>query len=169
MPSIDETVTLRPENASQPRQSARGRLTSLVLEMAETPESDAALLDALRALLDEVVALDVRFPFELAVHLQEELGRSRVAAVVLVEASNRCFGARRRLGRTIALPLSLRPLMHRALCAPADAAYALAWQVSRYGWVVPALLRATLSEVLSTGRTVVDAPRHVGDSQAAPV
>ena len=165
MPSIDETVTLRPENATQPRLSARGRLTSLVLEMAETPEADAAL----RALLDEVVALDVRFPFELAVHLQEELGRSRVAAVVLVEASNRCFGARRRSGRTIALPLSLRPLMHRALCAPADAAYALAWQVSRYGWVVPALLRATLSEVLSAGRSVGDAPRDVGDSQAAPV
>lgn len=132
--------------------SARGRLTAAVLALAEQPETDVALLTRTRVALDEVLAADARFPFHLAAYVTERLDRPRVAVALLVEASNRVVEARRRAGRPGSAPPSLRPLVHRIVRSPVDAAYAMAWQVRHFGWSMPTVLRASLSDVLQRTR-----------------
>lgn len=132
--------------------SARGRLTAAVLALAEHPEADAALLTRTREALEEVLAADARFPFHLAAYVTERLGRPRVAVALLVEASNRVVEARRKAGRLATAPPSLRPLVHRIVRSPGDAAYAMAWQVRHFGWAMPTVLRASLSDVLQRTR-----------------
>lgn len=142
--------------------SARGRLTAAVTALAEQPETDAALLARAREALDEVLTADARFPFHLAAYVTERLHRPRVAVALLVEASNRVVEARRRAGRPATAPPSLRPLVHRIVRTPSEAAYAMAWQVRHFGWAMPTILRASLSDVLQRTRD------QEGDEEADP-
>lgn len=143
--------------------SARGRLTAAVLALAERPESDAGLLSRTRDVLDEVLVADARFPFHLAAYVTERLDRPRVAVALLVEASNRVVDVRRRAGRVATAPLSLRTLVRRIVRGPGDAAYAMAWQVRHFGWGMPSMLRASLTDVLQRTREPQD-----GDDEADP-
>jgi hypothetical protein len=129
--------------------SARGRLTATVLDLAEQPSPETlGQLAELRDTLDDVLALDCRFPFHLAAFVKEKIGRSRLAVALLVEAANRVGESRRRAGRNSGLPFALRPLVHRIVHTPGEAAYAMAYQVRNFGWAMPTPLRVALTDVV---------------------
>lgn len=146
--------------------SPRGRLTATLLALAEEQQTDASInLSDLADVLDEVLALDCRFPFHLAAFVKEKIGRTRVAVALLVEAANRVGESRRRAGRSMVLPFALRPLVHRIVGTAADAAYAMAYQVRHFGWAMPTPLRLSLTEVLHRSG---DTSLNVDDADPAP-
>lgn len=152
--------------------SARGRLTATILDCAQRQDEGSTNLSEIRVTLDEVLVHDCRFPFHLAAYVKERCGCTRVAIALLVEAANRVGVARRRAGRPCVLPFALRPLVHRVVRTPSEAAYAMAYQVRHFGWAMPTPLRAALTEVVhrngGTSRICADgeeavsrAPRRV--------
>lgn len=143
--------------------SARGQLTAAMVELAAVHENESFDLRKVRDLLEEVLAIDSRFPFHLAAFLREKMGGTRVSVALLVEATNRVAGSRRRSGRSAVLPFSLRPIVHRVVRQSADAAYAMAYQVRHFGWAMPTPLRVALTEVLSRDEAAVREPSEEAD------